>query len=58
MTASALEQHLNAIEGKVDELLASFEKQNTAATEAESANGTDPSQSDDQTVDSSNNPPK
>ena len=61
MTASALENHLNAIESKVDELLASFEKQGTAAAEATSVDETDPSQlgiDQDQKAEPSNSPPK
>lgn len=61
MTASALEDHLNTIESKVDELLASFENQGTAAVEATSVDETDPSQlgaDQDQKAEPSNSPPK
>ncbi|KAJ5130180.1 uncharacterized protein N7515_006219 [Penicillium bovifimosum] len=65
LTATALEQHLNEIEAKMnalDERMQSFEKEHIAAmeaaTEARAANGTGPNQPDNQTVDSSNNPPK
>lgn len=61
MTASALENHLNTIESKVDELLESFEKQGTAAAEATSAEETDLSQlgtDQDKIAEPSNSPPK
>ncbi|KAJ5385346.1 hypothetical protein N7517_003257 [Penicillium concentricum] len=61
MTASALENHLNTIESQVDELLASFEKQGTAAAEATSVDETNLSQSgtnQDQKAEPSNSPPK
>ncbi|KAJ5842344.1 uncharacterized protein N7525_000085 [Penicillium rubens] len=61
MTASALENQLNAIESQVDELLASFEKQGTAAAESTSVDKTDPRQpctDHDQKVEPSNSPPK
>ncbi|KAF9247890.1 hypothetical protein DTO013E5_3153 [Penicillium roqueforti] len=61
MTASALENHLSAIESQVDELLASFEKQAAAAVEATSVDETDPSQPEtdqDQKVEPSNSPAK
>jgi hypothetical protein len=61
MTASALENQLNAIESQVDELLASFEKQGTAAAVATSADKTDPRQpgtDQDHKVEPSNSPPK
>lgn len=61
MTASALENHLNTIESKVDELLESFEKQGTAAAEATSVEETDLSQlgtDQDKIAEPSNSPPK
>ncbi|KAJ5514882.1 hypothetical protein N7463_004434 [Penicillium fimorum] len=61
MTASALENHLNTIESQVDELLASFEKQGSAAAEAASVDETKLSQPDtdqDQKAEPSNSPPK
>ena len=61
MTASALEDHLNTIESKVDELLASFENQGTAAVEATSFDETDTRQQSadqDQKAEPSNSPPK
>lgn len=60
MTASALENQLNAIESQVDELLASFEKQGTAAAEATPVDKTDtqPGTDQDHKVEPSNSPPK
>lgn len=61
MTASALENHLNTIESKVDELLESFEKQGTTAAEATSVEETDLSQlgtGQDKIAEPSNSPPK
>lgn len=61
MTASALEDHLNSIESKVDELLASFEKQATAAAGSSSVDETDQGQQGTdqaQKVEPSNSPPK
>jgi hypothetical protein len=61
MTASALENHLSAIESQVDELLASFEKQGNAAAEAPSADETNlnqPGSDQDHKVEPSNSPPK
>lgn len=61
MTASALENNLSAIEGKVDELLAAFEKQATAVPEAAPAGEADSSQpgtAQNQREESSNSPPK
>ena len=61
MTASALENHLNSIESKVDELLASFERHGTAAADATSVDEINPSQprtDQDQKLEPSNSPPK
>lgn len=61
MTALALEKNLDAIEGKVDELLAAFENQDTAALETPSTNGQSsgqPSTDQTQTEEPSNNPSK
>lgn len=61
MTASALENNLSAIEDKVDELLAAFEKQATAVPETAPAREADSSQSgtaQNQREESSNSPSK
>jgi hypothetical protein len=61
MTASALETSLNAIEGKVDDLLAAFEnKSNSVLEEAATTQhtGTQPGANEDQRVESLNSPSK
>jgi len=61
MTASALETSLNAIEGKVDDLLAAFEKKGNSVLEEASATectGTQPGASQDRRVESPNSPSK
>jgi hypothetical protein len=61
MTASALETSLNAIEGKVDDLLAAFENKGNSTLEESTITqhtGSQPGASEDQEMESLKSPSK